>query len=469
MYTGVLNITDEQLQEAVFVSDFFHIKALTNALDEQAKYCVTPSTVFLWQEMAKFYSLPLLTEQCERIQMLKFVEVVKHQEFLKLSKGEVVEYFQICLPYVDQIGHDVMLAAALKWMDSNESCHELLSQVQLQKCSDTKLAAATTHSAMTQELVGTIQDVITIKTNSKPELRRTMAYVTDKLCLVVDDTGQLRRLAGHYAMTFTSIWFHMFCPIENGFIWILDDHHSEYENMVYCSLQRFSASTRQLESIPGRRLKPRGTTLSATHKNKIYLIPFLDQDYIECYDFDARQWSQIRIPRPIPGAVWKAASIGDDLYLFNNYLRLYKMLGDTIEMIPTPIPRFTNSYDIHFVAVHYWLYIMVTFLEDRESNKALIGWCYNTKKEIWTNLPTTLTCRTPCSGRSFLYENKLYLAECGSSPRQMPVYNVVTDVLSKVERPTPLKKAYCPLILNLDPELLAVNSHLQLYDEDAFP
>ena len=129
MYSGKLEIMDDsQLQEAIAVSDYLQMAALKSTLDHEAKHRVVPSTVLSWLMFADVHNLPLLTDMCNRIQVLKFREVVQNAEFFKLSKEDLMQYMQKCQKH-PAITRDDLLMAAMTWMQENEPLDDLLEEM----------------------------------------------------------------------------------------------------------------------------------------------------------------------------------------------------------------------------------------------------------------------------------------------------------------------------------------------------
>ena len=151
MYSGILQFADDLAIEVIAASDYFQMDALKEALDQKYKYHVYPCNALSWAKIADLYGLPLLTDMCDRIRLVKFKQVVKHNEFCDLSKGEVLKYFMKCKEY-SGICNDDLLEAALKWIDNNEPFPELLQQIDFTKCPQSTLKAAVNHPAMPQNI-----------------------------------------------------------------------------------------------------------------------------------------------------------------------------------------------------------------------------------------------------------------------------------------------------------------------------
>ena len=437
MYSGELHIGNDQLQEAISASDYFQITALKHALDDTARYKVVPSNVLSWQKLAQLYTLPLTTEMCDRVLLLKLSEIKKHGEFSEMSHDELLAYLQKCAAAYDN--HDVLLRAAVTWMERNQMFSaELLSAIHLEQCTESTL------------------DDVSLNTECCKSLRspnhKILAFVTDKAVLVKDNYGRLKKLGSYCASKgYSILWCQHFCPMENGFLWVPDDRKAAEEGKVYCSVHKFDVLTLTLTELPNsKRLKPRGMMLSAVHMNKLYIIPFLQQEIVEVYDLISHSWRQIINPRPCDGSSWKAASVGDQLYFLNDNLILLRLSTDHLEEIQTQISLGNVSGKrVSLAAVDRWLYIFVSFYSSDDS-RALVGYSYNTQLNIWTKLNIHVNCNPlPCNGRSFFFENRIFLG-CVTHKGPMYEYDLATDVLSTSQRIYPTDKCYCPLVINID-------------------
>ena len=82
MYSGILRLQDDDMNEVTAASDFFQMTELKESLDEKLKNQVDTSNVFHWSKVADMYNLTQLRGQCDRIQLVKFKQAHRTQRVL---------------------------------------------------------------------------------------------------------------------------------------------------------------------------------------------------------------------------------------------------------------------------------------------------------------------------------------------------------------------------------------------------
>ena len=250
MYSGILQLPNDELaNEIIAATDYFQMTALKEALDRKFRYHVYPCDVFHWAKIADMFNLPKLTSICDRIQLVKFKEVVKHKEFCELPKDEVLKYITKCKEY-SGIYNDDLLTAALKWVDNNEPFPELMQQIDLEKCSQGTLKAAAKHPAMPQNIIAQLENF----DNGKRETQPTLVYVMIEEGIMVDNGAQLRSLH-KYEIDHEQecdLDPHRVCYTDNGYVFIKEvDDNNLPAGQVRTTINKYNAITGESIELPG--------------------------------------------------------------------------------------------------------------------------------------------------------------------------------------------------------------------------
>ena len=382
MYSGVLKLTDDEnlLQETIAASDYFQMTALKEALDLKAKYHVTPSNVLNWSKVADLYSLPHLKNVCDRIQLVKFVEVIQHEEYCKLSKHEVLMCFKKCKDY-SGISSDDLLQAALTWMERNEPSLELIQEIDLRECSQNALKAVMNHSAMPQNIVTLLENCDKVK----PEKQQTMVYVTENECIMLDKNAQRRVLEGYgyEEIIYDFLNSYKVRYTNNGYV-VVDieivtgDNGDQYGVQT---ISKYDATKKETTKLTETE-EDCGVDFSIIHKDQIIIVTgHTESECFVSYDLKDCFWSKIAWPKDTQSerkCEWMAAVAGDDLFFINDHLQLYRLDNGNLKRIHA---EHSTSYSkmrlFSITAVHRWLYIFA--MADDNDFKV---YCYDTASGI---------------------------------------------------------------------------------------
>ena len=469
MYSGVLQLSDNDLiYEVIGASDYFQMTALKEALDIKYKGEVVPSNVLSLAKVADLHSMPLLKDMCDRIQLVCFTEVIKNDEYAKLSSDEVLKYFEMCKLYAG-ISSDDLLQAALKWMEENEPFPELMQQIDLMKCSPSALEAAVNRSDTPQDIVALIK-----KCNiTKQQKQQSLVYMTCDGCYAVDKTGQCREFEAYDDKCDIDDVYNV-CNTDNGYVFIKEEHSFEKgtgHELVRRSVFKYDAIKKDTTQLPGvsvlrldfGRLMKGNIAFSIIHKDKIYTTSQYEHDHLLSYDMKDHLWSKIPFPKESYRDRWTAAVAGDDLFLMNGQLHLYRLRQGKLERINTELNK-SNSTMLFFsmTAVHRWLYIFaVPYMrcddddEDDEDDKddgddfeVREVHCYDTASGIWTNIPVECfwihNSEAGFASSSIMFGNKIYFInninaekKPKSVHQKLYEYNLVDDDVNESRRPYP--------------------------------
>ena len=507
MYSGKLQIKDDrQLQEAIAVSDYLQMTALKNALDLKAKHRAVPGTVLGWSMFADTYNLPHLTDMCDRIQVLKFREVVKHEEFLQLSKDDIAKYFKKCEQY-SGTSHDDLLKAVLAWTERNEQWPELIQPI-MKKCSQSlndmvnhppmaKLKHLQTEQSRTNNLREqslTYQDsedqifshenccvksaikenphnqsptdkkpqrqpLMLSKSKDSSKLQQTLAYRTSDKCLLVDEDGGLREFKPTCWYDWTPDNPHSICRTDQGFdIWIKDT--STGCDIVETTLYKYTTTDGRIKKISDKYNRKPGIELSIFHHNNLYIIPSATSKFMVCYNMDKNEWSLILLPAQVHGVTaWRAAAIRNNLFFMNSKLNLYRLTSGHLEKMETKINRSFPVKTFTMNAIHNWLYFIMLH------TGKITTYCYNPAANLWTTVNSSLKGLLPRSlDSATVFGNKIYATGCNFLGSTMFEYNLATDCLTPSTRPMPRDK-FVPFVVDVDPRMLKASSPLPYYVE----
>ena len=469
MYSGILQLDDDSLaQEIITASDYFQMTKLKKDLDLKYKMSVVPSNVLSFGKVADMHNLPLLREACDRIQLLKFSEVVKHEEFHKLSKEEVFLYFKKCKPY-SGISSDDFLHAAVMWMAENERFPELIRQIDLKKCSQSALRAARNHPAV---------PIVTLLKNckkgkqKKQSKQQTLAYVTVRECIVNDENKQRRILDKYEEFNYETFSNRRkICTTPNGYMFVKEERFNS--TIALASINKYDRATRKTTRLPGVEVKKPGVGFSIIHKNRMYIVCNDESRYIFFYDLKRCGWSKIPVPEESQSSdmnPWKAAVVGDDLYFMNLRLHLYRLGNGQLQRIKTEINEIYEMYGFYscLTAVHRWLYIF-TALHDGPKN--LEVYCYDTESGFWTDIQTDFTLREHGTGfeSSIMFENKIYFVSHLTGEEFAPTlyeYNLCDDSIEESSRYYPWISRFYVDVIDVATKMLKGNSEAEIYQNE---
>ena len=405
MYSGIFNITDDnQLAEALGVTDFYNMAALKDGLEVAAKKRVKANNVLSYRSIADLYRLPNLMDMCERVQLVKFADVMKGAEFLALTKDDMVEYMKKCADY-SGISEDELLQAVLLWMDNNEPSMELMQMVKLQDCSKEVLQSASRHNAMPQEALELICKRLADSSACSKTLQ-TMAYVTRDKFYIEDKFGYVRELHGQFCAPRDTPMQEIkgTCSYDNGYVWITKR-----------TLLKFIYSDNSFETIHLRTHIQHEIQASIVHQSKLYYVDTHTQS-LECYDFETKRWSNSHFARCQESKEWHVAAVANDLYFLNDELTLYILWENLLVELETQLSISEIEHSVKaMVAVDRWLYIL---LDSYCTEGELEICCWNTKANVWTHISTSgndLPARWFVPSSVAVYKNKIYII--GSVPK----------------------------------------------------
>ena len=470
MCTGILQLGDDDLlHEVIAASDYFQLTALKEGLDLKYKYHIVPSNVFNWAKVADRYNMPQMTDMCDRIQLVKFLEVVQHDEYRELPKVDVLKYFEKCKQY-SGISSDDLLQAALTWMKLNEPFPELIRLIDLSKCAESTLETAANHPAMPRNIVPVTEFDETVE-----DKEQTLVYVTDDRSVFVDRSGQQRVLLEiEYGSPFSFATNHRVCHTNDGYM-LIDEAIFQDNNQKHWKtyIAKFDTTKDELEILPGDYEGKTNVCFSIIRKDKVFVFPGLD-NYLLSYDLKENMWSKIVLPEELEKDLYipscEAAVIDDDLYFTDSRgsrLCLFRLHEGKLEQIQTDFQQPDAEIDyVSITAVHRWLYIFARTARDTP----LHVHCYDTSSGIWTDIHVDFSIHHEMDvPSSMVFENKIYfLGHSGTDCflARFYEYNLANDRIQKTTRPYPRCTRFHLSVIDVAKGMLEVNSEANIYREE---
>ena len=475
MYSGKLEIKDDsQLQEAIAISDYLQMTTLKSALDHEARYHVVPSNVLSWSMFADVHNLPLLTDMCNRIQVLKFRKVVQNAEFSKLSKEDLKQYLQKCRKYPTITGDDLLIVA-MTWMQDNELLDDLLEEMEQWHDKPSVLKPTPVIPAAEKPCVvyeSASETKLSNKTVDIEVPKQTVAYTTAGICIVTSKDDKLRELQNFKTEKKN--------PLASTLIrderWIRDEHWVNYTDDGFvvtkgtlglfrgqCIVHKFRYAEMTLQELPNSHHGSLVISFTTIQNNKLFIFPDGGK-ILHLYDLEKCSWAP-DIILPVFGSLnnWSVTSINNDVYLLSSELYLYRLRDYKLDQIGL-VDRKEITFPMGFfdiVAVHHWLYIFGL----SEGGTDMHVFCYNPDNDIWTD-------EDKCSGMrqlhrskgAVVFENKVfmsasifpYLPDC-----ILLEYNLLDGTMAESKRPYPQQKTFRPVLLPVDAKHLDADSPLR--------
>ncbi|XP_068122710.1 kelch-like protein 35 isoform X2 [Hyperolius riggenbachi] len=122
MYGGSPAIQEDNVEDLLQASDLLHICSLR---DECVKFLdsqLDPSNCVGIMKFADLFSIPSLSEKSKKLMLEGFEEVSCHEEFLQLSKEELIEYLSNDDLVVSK--EEVVFEAVMRWVKENGTTGE---------------------------------------------------------------------------------------------------------------------------------------------------------------------------------------------------------------------------------------------------------------------------------------------------------------------------------------------------------
>ena len=453
MYSGVLLVTTDQLKETIETTNNLQMTSLKNSLVEKAMPTVTPANVISWRKFARDHNLTKLFKWCDQRFVNEFSQVVEHEEFLAMSEDEVVKYFQVCKPFADRFGQNVLLQAAIRWMSKAKRvtrCEELFHCISFEACPKSSLV----QTSKCSDVPNSSQQLIkkAVQTWEQPLQNNILAFVTIDNFLVLDTSGKIRQLFTHKSLDGPTCSSAYVCQMKNGFVKILEHDILDDVDVVHCTVITASAPYFTAKIVSSNHRKPTGIHLSTYHNNRLYIVPAWDQQFIECFDVANSSWSTIRNPKPSRGCKWKSASVGEALYLMNDTPCLLCIQNDEAIEIPTKYITFvefiedisieTYKREMVLTAIEEVLYIFATYTKHSTHDRFTKVYWYNTQSFTWSTTGEKHECAISSSVTPLLFEEGRYIlfqCSCHSDANLFCRYDVAKDAMRRSRYPCPLE------------------------------
>ena len=470
MYTGILQLTetdDEFVQEIIAACDYFQMTALIEAFDQTYRHRICPSNVLSWSKVADLYSLPLLMEMCDRIKFVKFKQVIKQRQFLKLSRDEVLMYFRKCTQFLEFCRND-LLWAALIWMDNNEQFPELVQLIDLDRCSRRALEAAIGRAVMPQLIATQIEGVLE-KRDMKQDKEQTLVYIAYDESVIVDKYECLCLLDKfNFDYDTDEMTTYNVRYTDDGYVFVHEI--TDDDSKVQVTIRKYDTVKGEFTTLPGEKVKKLGITYSIIHKSNFYMISRYDKDSVFCYNMKTHVWSEISVPAECSDHLhsWKGAIVGDDLYFMDRELHFFRYSEEKFERIRTEMKRtdikeHSRVRDFSITAVHRWLYIFA-MTYDRED---LQVYSYDTTSGIWTDILIDfsfghdLGCMT-----TTMFGTKIYIAGLLYCLSGFYEYDLLDDLVKESTRLCPKTTNFHMSVINVPTNLLEANPPGPTFDDD---
>ncbi|XP_075706042.1 kelch-like protein 35 [Rhinoderma darwinii] len=131
MYEGRISIQEDNVEDILQASDKLHLYSLRDDCVTFLDGQLDPSNCVGIMKFADMLSITSLSEKSKKLMLEGFEEVSCHEEFLKLSKEDLVEYLSNDDLAVGK--EEVVFEAVMRWVKDNgrEALKDLLEQVRL--------------------------------------------------------------------------------------------------------------------------------------------------------------------------------------------------------------------------------------------------------------------------------------------------------------------------------------------------
>ncbi|XP_075054649.1 kelch-like protein 35 isoform X2 [Mixophyes fleayi] len=134
MYEGKLALQEDNVQDVLQVSDLLNICSLRDQCVKFIDGQLDPSNCVGIMKFADMFSIPSLSEKSKKLMLEGFVEVSCHEEFLQLSKEELIEYLSNDDLVVNR--EEFVFEAVMRWVKEDKSMErkalrDLLEHVRL--------------------------------------------------------------------------------------------------------------------------------------------------------------------------------------------------------------------------------------------------------------------------------------------------------------------------------------------------
>ncbi|XP_069046087.1 kelch-like protein 35 [Lepisosteus oculatus] len=134
MYEGKVDVHEDNVEDIFKAADLLGISVLSKACVKFLETQVDHSNCLGIMNFASSFFIRPLAEKCQKLVFQDFVEVYKHEEFLRLPKEQIVELLSSEQLLVER--EEVLVEAVLKWVHHDPSgrkgaARELLELVRL--------------------------------------------------------------------------------------------------------------------------------------------------------------------------------------------------------------------------------------------------------------------------------------------------------------------------------------------------
>ncbi|XP_067889187.1 kelch-like protein 24 isoform X2 [Heterodontus francisci] len=134
MYGGRGNIQENNVQSLLEASELFQISSLRRSCEEFLEQQLDPCNCLGFLSFANFFCIPALSEKSRRFLLERFSDVIQHEEFLQLSKGDLCD--QLSSDFLAVPKEEIVFEAVMQWVHHDVSnrkhaLRELLEQVRI--------------------------------------------------------------------------------------------------------------------------------------------------------------------------------------------------------------------------------------------------------------------------------------------------------------------------------------------------
>ena len=237
MYTGHVNIPNEDLLATVEACDYLEILELKEYCLSKSANFIAPTNVISWSKLAENMNIDELKIRCSEILSFSMSDVSKSAEFLELNLAEVSS----CVAEAEELEaySDDLLEATMDWVSHKpnqrlDSMEDLLKKLDLLKCS---LECLETEMANHEALLDSRPRVYKILTKTLTEITKQDGFrkkrvkrvaktmivigrqksesgVTDGVCWKLRPSGKFVQLCRHPHSPYNF----SVCSIPNGFV-----------------------------------------------------------------------------------------------------------------------------------------------------------------------------------------------------------------------------------------------------------
>uniref|UniRef100_UPI00398E52AF kelch-like protein 24 n=1 Tax=Pristiophorus japonicus TaxID=55135 RepID=UPI00398E52AF len=134
MYGGRGNIREDNVQSLLEASDRFQIAALRSACGSFLEKQLDPCNCLGFLSFANTFCIPALSEKSRRLLLKDFSEVIQHEEFLQLSKGDLCDH--LSSDFLAVTKEETVFEAVMQWVHHDvagrrAALKELLERVRI--------------------------------------------------------------------------------------------------------------------------------------------------------------------------------------------------------------------------------------------------------------------------------------------------------------------------------------------------